>query len=73
MKRRSFLQFLGLAPAAAVAPKAVEAAERLSETAKKLDFGADTEELRYDYKYDDECFSAVCSGVDLQDLLRYRR
>jgi hypothetical protein len=36
MKRRSFLQFLGLAPAAAVAPKAEAAVEKFMEKAKEL-------------------------------------
>lgn len=36
MKRRSFLQFLGLAPAAAVAPKA-SASEKFAELSKRLD------------------------------------
>jgi hypothetical protein len=37
MKRRSFLQFLGLAPAAAVAPKAESTVEKFMEKAKALD------------------------------------
>lgn len=37
MKRRSFLQFLGLAPAAAVAPKAESAVEKFVEKARALD------------------------------------
>jgi hypothetical protein len=36
MKRRSFLQFLGLSPAAALAPNAVEAAKAIEELLPKV-------------------------------------
>jgi hypothetical protein len=39
VKRRSFLQFLGLAPAAAVAPKVAEAVEKIEE--KMVVYGGD--------------------------------
>ena len=73
MKRRSFLQLLGLAPAAVVAPKIAEASEKFTDTAKKLDFGAPpVERSRYEFD-DDDCISACVPAVDPQGYRRYLR
>ena len=69
MKRRSFLKFFGLAPAAAVAPKVAEAVE--SAFPEEAVAEIDTYAISTGYEEMD-CFSAVPCPVDfvrMKDLI----
>jgi hypothetical protein len=78
MKRRSFLQFLGLAPAAAVAPKAESAVEKFMEKAKALDvepeFYGKADHAAPEHHEIDGCTSyvSVCTTSSTSDLYLWK-
>jgi hypothetical protein len=65
VKRRLFLQFLGLAPAAAVAPKVAEAVERVQEVA------APAESVEVLNQYGDILCTTVAVPFTVKDLPGY--
>jgi hypothetical protein len=67
MKRRSFLQFLGLAPAAAVAPKVAEAAEKMLEPYQADPVFAEVVP-QYDPVDSGITYSVVCQPFTLDEM-----
>lgn len=79
MKRRSFLSFIGLAPAAPLLPKVADAAEKVAEAvAAPVTYGGEPDSRFQSSEYSD-CYSYVTSCVtavtlsneDIRRMTRY--
>lgn len=70
MKRRSFLQFFGLAPAAAALPAAAQAVEKFAETAARLEPNVEAavpvyETVRGDPGRYSHCTISCCTSLSM--------